>query len=277
MPGASSPRPGFFRVLWELIIGCLFTLIALLLPIAGLAYLGVFDWNTAGVREWPLRGPYPPDGVWATSADVFCALVVIATATVLIAGSMEATLKLPVSRPVVAVVVAVTGVSPFLYAQLLPASGPVSLLVATFLIRRFAIDRFAQRSLRPSWWLLSVLLGGGVLGVAVTVTFGVTHPLWAKTAYFNGDDQLAFTLHNAGLADVTIVSLSEPAQLTFPLDAHHRIPPVAGTVIRGHGSREIVLKARGCPAGNLSVRYRISGRLLSVRLRPQPHSLRLHC
>jgi hypothetical protein len=111
---------------------------------------------------------------------------------------MEAGLKLPVSRPIVAVVVAMTGVVPFFYAQLLPASGPVALLVATFLIRRFAVDRFEPRKVRLSWsWLVPLALAT-VLGFAVTVGFGVTHPLWAKDAYLDQDGRVYFTRQGEG-------------------------------------------------------------------------------
>ena len=271
----SVPRPGFFRVLWELVVGYVFTLIALLLPLLGLVYMGVFDWNAPGFRAWPLRGPYPPDGVWAISADLFCATVVIGLATVLTAGSMEAGLKLPVSRPIVAVVVTVTGVVPFFYAQLLPASGPVSLLVATFLIRRSAIDRFEPRKLRFSRWLLAAALAL-VFGLVATVSFGVTHPLWAKDAYLDQERHVYFTLHNAGLAKVKIVSFSELAELTFPLTPAHQRPPVAGAVVPAHQSRSITLLKSGCPPDDLSVRYRVFGRTMSVRLRPDLPSF-AHC
>jgi hypothetical protein len=257
--------------LWELIIGYLFTLIALLLPIVGLVYLGVFDWNSPSFHDWPLRGPYPPDGVWAISADVFCAAVVVVVATVFIAGSMEAALKLPVSRPIVAVVVTVTGAIPFFYAQLLPGSGPLSLLLATFLIRRFAIDRFEPHRLRFSWWLLPIALAS-VAGILVTVSFGVTHPLWSKDTYLDQDQHVYFNLHNAGLARVTLLSLSAPARLTFPLTRTHRLPHVRGAVIPGHHSRAITLLTRGCPAKDLTVRYRIFNRTMSVRLHPEPQS-----
>jgi hypothetical protein len=261
---SGAPRPGFFRVLWELIIGCLFTLIALLVPLFGLVYLGVFDWNAPSFRDWPLRGPYPADGIWAVSADVVCAAVVIVVATILIAGSMEAKLRLPVSRPVVAVVLLVTGATPFFYAQLLPASGPLSLLVAAFLIQRLAIDRFEPRRLRFTWWLVPIA-AAAVVAILVTVSFGVTHPLWSKDAYFDQDHRVYFSLHNAGLANVRVLSLSEPARLTFM-----GRPPVAGTVIPGHQSRSIVLLTRGCPPDDLRVRYRVFGRTMSTRLRPQP-------
>ena len=258
-------------MLWELIIGYLFTLVALLVPIVGLVFAGAFDWSAPGFRDWPLRGPYPADGAWAVCADVFCAAVVIVVATVFIAGSMEAGLKLPVSRAVVAVVVTATGVAPFFYAQLLPVSGPVSLLVAAFLIRRFAIDRFEPRRLRFSGWLLpAVLAAVAVVGVAVTVSFGVTHPLWAKDSY-DQDNHVTFNLHNAGLARVKILSLSEPARLTFPVLPGHR-RPVAGITIPAHKSRSISLLRRGCPPADLRVRYRIFGRTMSTRLRPKPPS-----
>jgi hypothetical protein len=275
IPSGSAPRPRFFRVLWELINGYLFTLIALLLPTIGLVYLGVFAWNAPAFRTWPLRGPYPPDGVWAVSADLFCALVVIVVATVLIAGSMEAALKLPVSRPVVAAVITATGFVPFFYAQLLPASGPAALLIATFLIRRFAIDRFESRALHFGRWLLPVGFAI-VIGIVATASFGVMHPLWSKDAYLDGGHHVYFSLHNAGLARIKILSLSEPARLTYPITATHQWPPVAGAVIFAHGSRSIMLLRPGCPPRDLRVRYRLFGRTLSVRLRPDPPSLP-HC
>ena len=267
IPSGSARRPGFFRVLWELIVGCLFTLIALLVPLFGLVYLGVFDWNASSFRDWPLQGPYPPDGIWAVSADVVCAAVVIVVATVLISGSMEAAVKLPISRPVVALVLVATGATPFFYAQLLPASGPVSLLVAAFLIQRLAIDRFEPRKLRFTWWL-SAIAFAAVAGIAVTVSFGVTHPLWSKDGYLDQDQHVYFSLHNAGLATVTVLSMSEPARLTFPLSPALRRPRVAGAVIRSHRSRSVVLLTRGCPPDDLRVRYRVFGRTMSTRLRP---------
>jgi hypothetical protein len=205
------------RVLWEVIVGCLLATFVLLLPIAGLAYLGVFAWNTSSFRGWPLRGPYPPDGLWAVSADLFCTAVVVAVATMMIAGSLETMVKLPVSRPVVAAVVTLTGAAPFSYANFPPASGPGALLVAAFLIQKFAIDRFPQLRVRFSRWLVPAAAAAAVGGLALTVGFGVTHSLWATSAYTDEGGHVIFDLHNAGLADVPVLGLSEPARLTYPI------------------------------------------------------------
>lgn len=273
IPNGSAPRPGFFRVVWEVIVGCVLAGFVLLLPIVGLAYLGVFAWNTSSFRDWPLRGPYPPDGLWAVSADLFCAAVVIAVATMMIAGSLETMVKLPVSRPVVALVVVTTGVAPFFYVQLLPASGPAALLFAAFLIRRFAIDRFPQVRIRLSRWVvLAAVAAAG--GLALTAGFGVTHPLWATNAYTDEGGRISFTLQNAGLADVTVLGLSEPARLTYPVSHDYRRPRVDGLVLRKHKGRSVVLLTRGCAPDDLRVRYRVFGRVMSVRLRPKPATLR---
>lgn len=115
IPEGTVQRPGFWRVLWELIVGYFFSLIALGVPVIALALVGVFDWHD-GFHGWPLNGPYVPAGVGAILADLFCAIVVVLVSSVIIAGSMQAELRLPVSRLVVGVVVALTGVAPFLDA-----------------------------------------------------------------------------------------------------------------------------------------------------------------
>lgn len=273
IPTGSAPRPGFLRVVWEVIVGCLLAAFVLLLPIVGLAYLGVFAWQTSSFREWPLRGPYPPDTLWAVSADVFCAAVVITVTTMMIAGSIETMVELPVSRPVVAVVVTVTGVAPFFYAQLLPVGAPVALLVAAFLIRRFAVDRFRQVRIGFSRWVV-LAAAAAVCGLALTVSFGVTHPLWATSAYTDDGDHIIFNLQNSGLAAVTVLGLSEPARLSYPITYDYRRPRVAGTLLAGHKSRSIVLLRPGCASDDLRVRYRVFGRVMSVRLRPKPTNLR---
>lgn len=190
----------------------------------------------------------------------------------MIAGSLETMVKLPVSRPVVAGVVTLTGVAPFLYVQLLPWSGPAALLVAAFLIRRFAIDRFSPVRLRLSRWL-NAAVAVGVAGLALTVSFGVTHPLWATNAYTDDDGHIYVQLHNAGLATVTVLGLSEPARLQSPFAPPHPRRHVEGAVIAGHSSRAIVLLRRGCGPRDVRVRYRIFSRVMTARLRARPSNL----
>jgi hypothetical protein len=177
-------------------------------------------------------------------ADLFCTAVVVAVATMMIAGSLETMVKLPVSRPVVAAVVTLTGAAPFSYANFLPASGPGALLVAAFLIQKFAIDRFPQLRVRFSRWLVPAA-AAAVGGLALTVGFGVTHPFWATSAYTDEGGHVIFDLHNAGLADVPVLGLSEPARLTYPISHDYRRPRVNGTVLGAHKARSAVLLRPG--------------------------------
>jgi len=272
IPEGTVQRPGFWRVLWELIVGYLFSLIALGVPVIGLVLVGVFDWHD-GFRGWPLNGPYVPAGVWAILADLFCAIVVVLVSSVIIAGSMQAELRLPVSRLVVGVVVALTGVAPFLDARLLPLTGPAALIVATYLVRRFAIARVPPLSIRPPRWLLFAGAAAGIAGVTLTASYGVAHPLWPNSVNANGR-QISFILRNAGFAEVTLVDVSTPARVgATPWEGR----PVRGVVVPARGSRWITLLERGCPPKDLTVRYRIFGRVTSAPLRPVPPPLELGC
>jgi hypothetical protein len=272
-PSRTAPRPGFFRVLWELIVGFVFALFALAVPVVGLAVLGIFDWN-ARSSDWPLKGPFVPVGAWAISADLFCAAVVVGVSSVIVGGSMSAGLGLPVSRLVVALVVTLTGVAPFLDAQVLPVMGPAVLLVAAFLIRVFAVDRSEPSPIHFSRRMVLAASAACAVGLALTVSFGVTHPLWPNSVNVI-DQRVSFRLRNAGFADVTIVRMSEPAQTGFP--ATWRRTPVEGLVVPARGSRWITLVKRGCPPKDLSVRYRILGRVMSAPVRPVPPPLNMRC
>jgi hypothetical protein len=248
IPSRTAPRPGFFRVLWELIVGYVFALFALAVPVVGLAVLGIFDWN-ARSPDWPLKGPFVPVGAWAISADLFCAAVVVGVSSVIIGGSMSAGLRLPVSRLVVALVVTLTGVAPF-------------------------FDRSEPSPIHFSRRMVLAAIAACAVGLALTVSFGVTHPLWPNSVNVI-DQRVSFRLRNAGFADVTIVRMSEPAQTGFP--ATWGRTPVEGLVVPARGSRWITLVKRGCPPKDLSVRYRILGRVMSAPVRPVPPPLNMRC
>jgi hypothetical protein len=268
----TAPLPGFFRTLWELIVGYLFALIGLGIPVIALIVLGVFDWHSSS-RHWPLRGPFTPEGVWAISADVFCAIVVVGVSALIIAGSIQATVRLPVSRLAVAAVIALTGVAPFLFVHLLPVTGPASLLLAAFLIRALAIDRFAPIRPRLPRWSALAAIGAAVAGLASTIGFGVTHPLWPNSVNVN-NRQVSFILRNAGFADVEIIRISASARAGF---GPWQEKPVEGMVVPARGSRWITLRERGCPPADLTVRYRLFGRTMSAPLRPNPLPAELRC
>ena len=113
-----------------------------------------------------------------------------------------------------------------------------------------------------------------VCGLDLTVGFGVTHPLWATSAYADDGGHIIFNLQSSGLAAVTVLGLSEPARLSYPITHDDRRLPVAGTILAAHRSRSIVLLRPGCASDDLRVRYRVFGRVMSVRLRPKPTNLR---
>jgi hypothetical protein len=235
--------------------------------------LGVFDWRVS-VDDRPLRGPFVPDGWWAILADLCCAMIVIGVSAVVIAESMKAVLRLPVSRFVVGVVVLLTGVAPFLYLKLLPVTGPASLLAATFLIRRFAIDRTIPIRPRIPRGVLYVRCALAVVGLGVIVSFGVAHPLWPNSVNVN-NRQVAFMLRNAGFAKITVVGMSADAFAgSVPWEERR---PVKGLIVPARGSRWVTLRQRGCPPRDLTVRYRIFGRVVSAPLRPIPPPLELRC
>lgn len=261
-----APAPGYFRILWELIIGYVFAAIGLGLPVIGLAALGVFDWHGA-VDNWPVGGPFVPVGLWAVSADVFCALVVVGVSMVIIAGSMQAAVGLPVSTLVTGAVVLLTGVAPFLFVHLLPVTGPASLLLAAYLIRKFAVNRSFTIPLRPTRSFVVVAIAVAVVGVAATTSFGVMHPLWPNTVSV-GDERVSFGLRNAGFADVTIIRMSTDASINFGVREQRS---VNGLVVPARGSLWITLKQRGCPH-DLRVQYRLRGRTMTAPLRPETGS-----
>jgi hypothetical protein len=262
---SSAPAPGYFRILWELLIGYIFAAIGLGLPVIGLAALGVFDWHGA-VDNWPVGGPFVPVGLWAVSADVFCALVVVGVSMVIIAGSMQAAVGLPVSTLVTGAVVLLTGVAPFLFVHLLPVTGPASLLLAAYLIRKFAVNRSFTIP-RPARPLVVVAIAVAVVGVAATTSFGVMHPLWPNTVSV-GDERVSFGLRNAGFADVTIIRMSTDASINFGVREQRS---VNGLVVPARGSLWITLKQRGCPH-DLRVQYRLRGRTMTAPLRPETGS-----
>jgi hypothetical protein len=262
----SAPAPGYFRVLWELIIGYIFAAIGLGLPALGLAALGVFDWHGA-VDNWPVGGPFVPVGLGAVSADVFCALVVVGVSMVIIAGSMQAAVGLPVSTLVTGAIVILTGVAPFLFLHLLPVTGPASPLLAAYLIRKFAVNRSFTIRLRPARSLLVIAIAVVVVGVAVTTSYGVTHPLWPNTVSV-GDERVSFSLRNAGFADVTIIRMSTDARINFGLREQRS---VNGLVVPARGSLRVTLLKRGCPY-DLRVQYRLRGRTMTAPLRPDTGS-----
>ena len=183
-------------------------------------------------------------------------------------------MRLHVSRLVVGAAMVLTGVAPFLYLKLLPVTGPGSLLVAAFLIRRFAIDRIAPIRVPAPRRLLLCIGGGSMLvGLAVIVSFGVTHPLWPNSVNVN-DRRVSFTLRNAGFAKITILGVSTDAYAGFTPWTRHR---VNGLVVPARGSRWVTLQQRGCPPRDLTVRYRVFGRVMTAPLRPSPPPLELRC
>src|SRR5205085_584627 len=137
-----------------------------------------------------------------------------------------------------------TGVAPFLYAHVLPVTGPASLLVAAFLIRKFAIDRFGPATVHLSRAVAASMCMVALVGLAITVSFGIAHPLWAVkgSAQVSGR-QLSFSLRNAGFADVTIVRMSRAARTGF---APWQRRPVAGLVVHARSSRWLTLASGGC-------------------------------
>jgi hypothetical protein len=259
---STGAAPGYFRVLWELIVGYIFAAIGLGLPALGLVALGVFDWHGA-VDNWPVGGPFVPVGPWAISADVFCALVVVGVSMVIIAGSMQAAVGLPVSTLVTGAVVILTGVAPFLFLHLLPVTGPGSLLLAAYLIRRFAVSRSFSIPLRPARPFLVVAIAVAVVGAAATTSYGVMHPLWPNSVNV-GDQRVSFILRNAGFADVTIIRLSADARINFGIREQQS---VNGLVVPARGSLWITLQKPGCPH-DLRVQYRLRGRTMTAPLRP---------
>jgi hypothetical protein len=111
------------------------------------------------------------------------------------------------------------------------------------------------------------------MGLGLTISFGVTHPLWPNSVNVK-KRQVSFLLRNAGFADVTIIRISGGARAGFePWQGK----PVEGLVIPARGSRWITLRNRGCPPNDLSVRYRIFGNAMSAPLRPVPLSAELPC
>jgi hypothetical protein len=249
-------RAGWRRVIVGVFLGYLWSLI--MLGVAALVLtegVGLIPWSSVdGHTTSPLPGPFQPDGTWALFANAVVAVTVVAVAAALVSWVVSEHVGERVSRPIVLVVLAVTGYAPFLYLDgRFRLSSIAGLLVAAALIRWFAISnglvvRFieaAEARLLPSaarirWLLLVVVVAAWSASAAVAAAYGLTHPLGSGTPVdyspsnyrlqtIAGEDYYlyhgqpgtraayAVDVRNVGFADVTVREIELPANSGFRL------------------------------------------------------------
>jgi hypothetical protein len=190
-------------VLWGTFVGYLRALVFAGLGYAALQLLGVFARNgTFGDPQVFLGWPFERAGAWSLAANVAATAAVVTLVAGCITGSVARRVERPVSLRRVAVIVLVTGYVPLVaFPGLLGLPWLGGLLATGALVRWLALVASP-----PLGRVVALLLA---LGLLVTISYGVFHPLWFVTRIVWDPDEgvYAFSVRNDGFAPVTMLGV----------------------------------------------------------------------
>ena len=255
---AGEERPSFLRVLWAVLLGYLGASLTLGVVAIALEAVGLLP------RPYLRPGPFAVTGAWSLDADAVAAVTVVLVAAWWIRGTVAARTDKPVSFGIVALAVAVTGFAPYLALRPVALTGLLALLAATWLVRRYAVDK-APLLPRPSWRFWAAL---GVGGLLVFGSYRVYHPLSSPGTGVGSGSRGSFRvleLNNSGFADLTIVRV-EGGALGGPW-ARERLP----YEFRSRSSAEVYVGGPSCRSRTVAVTYSVLGRTSTQQfpLRPE--------
>lgn len=254
---AERSEPGFLRVLWWVLVGYLGATVTLGLLALALEALGLLP------RPYLHYGPFPVSGPWSFDADLVAAATVVLVAAWWIRSVVAGVTGAPVSFPVVAAIVAVTGYAPFLALRPIAISGVLALPATTWLVRRYAVGRTLPFP-RPSWRMWA---GFAAIGLLVFGSYGVYHPLISPGTGVGGGSSGPFrvlTLENSGFADLGIVRV-EGGALGAPWTQAR-----AQQVVRARSSTEVFIIGPTCRTRVVAVTYTVLGRTTTQRFEVRP-------
>jgi hypothetical protein len=220
-PPAPPERPGFFAVAWAAFLGYLVAaILGLVVLLASLA-AGVALGNPPSS---PGRGLFYRYDLWSWSAEACAAIIILAVTAGMVGWYLRDRTGWEVGFGAIFLTLFVTGYAPALaVTPLYGATGLVSLLLATYVLRRFArpsgaeprtlLGQVPARMRRP----VAITIAVAVPLMCVNVIgYAATHPLRddvssnARTVFKREPGALnryRFELSNGGRADVTNLSL----------------------------------------------------------------------
>jgi hypothetical protein len=302
---APPVRPGWWPVVLGVFLGYLLAALILFVLAAVAVLLGLASWNENRASDSVLQGPYVVDGVWSLVANAAVAFTIVALAAWAVSRVVADRVQEPVSLPLVAAALGLTGYAPFLALEgRFRLSGLVGLLVAAALIRwqavgdtpaALALGDLRERLVERGVWRGLVLAGvaAWTASLAVAGAHGLTHPLtsgyavdYAPSNYSykraSGEEYYIFRgspgtaarytieVRNAGFADLTGLEVDIPEGSGFALSGFSPVD----RVLDGRDSVFLDLRLRlaDCSGDRLSVlrdvrvHYRVFGRAESQLL-----------
>jgi hypothetical protein len=263
---AGDGRPSFLRLLWAVVLGYIGASITLGAAAIAFDALGLLP------RPYLRPGPFAVTGAWSLDADIVIAVAIVLVAAWWIRGTVAARTDKPVSFGIVACVVAVTGFAPYLALRPVALTGLLALLAATWLVRRYAIER--TLSARRLSWRVWVALG--VAGLLVFSSYRVYHPLSSPGTGVGGGSDGSFrvlVLNNSGFADLTVTHVEGGALGGFGETAGRprgepwgrvRLPYELGS----RSSAEIYVAGPTCRPRTVTITYSVLGRTSTEQFSP---------
>jgi hypothetical protein len=294
-PPAPPERPGFFAVAWATFLGYLMTALLGLVVVLGSVVAGVGLWS--GPSSSPGRGLFYRYDVWSWGAETCAALIILAVTAGMVGLYLRERTGWEVGFGAIFLTLFVTGYAPFLaVTPLYGATGLVSLLIATYVLRRLArpsggeprtfLGQVPRRARRPV--AIAIAVGLPIMCVYV-LGYATTHPLrddWdAQTrAVFKREpgalNHYPLRIRNAGRAGVTDVSLVRTEG--SPALAVERARVEVFDEDTGRGEGELVLRqGQTCPPGLATldavwIRYTVLGMRHEQRI-PLVHGPAVRC
>jgi hypothetical protein len=276
-PPAPPERPGFFAVAWATFLGYLMTALLGVVVVAGTALAGVPLWDGPSS---PGRGLFHRYDVWSWGAEACVALIVLAVTAGMVGSYLRERTGWEVGFAAIFLTLFVTGYAPALaLTPLYGATGLVSLLIATYVLRRLArpsggeprsfLGQVPRAARRPVAIAIAI---GLPLMCAYVLGYAGTHPLRydsdaSARAVFKRDpgalNHYPLRIRNAGRADVTNVSLVRTEGSPALAVESARVTVFDDDTGRGEG--ELVLRqGQTCPPGLAAldavwIRYTVLG------------------
>jgi hypothetical protein len=292
-PPAPPERPGFFAVAVAAFLGYLMTAILGVVVVLGSVLAGV---ALGDPPSSPGRGIFYRYDIWSWGAEGCAAIIILAVTAGMVGLYLRERTGWEVGFGTIFLTLFVTGYAPFLaLTPLYGATGVVSLLLATYVLRRLArpsgaeprtfLGQVPRRARRPVAIAIAV---GLPLMCLYVLGYAATHPLrddWDGQATVVKREPGALNhyrlrIRNAGRADVTHVSLVRTEG--SPALAVERARLEAFDDDTGEGDSELLLRqGQTCPRGLATldaiwIRYTVLGMRHEQRI-PLVHAPAVRC